>query len=170
MIWLELSAGVFVVLLVHEIGHLLLARLLGIRVVGISIGLGPTIFSFEDSWKTRWTLGVLPVKANIAVWNGKAAGRLSPCDALSDKSPKQQAAFYLAGPVFSLLLGLLLIEIAILWPDQVVENNGWMIASLLGGFSIAIGGFNLLPLPPLDGGKLVLLWIETRGRALSEYS
>jgi regulator of sigma E protease len=37
----------------------------------------------------------------------------------------------------------------------------------LGGLSIVIGLFNLLPLPPLDGGKLLLLWIQTR-RSLND--
>jgi membrane-associated protease RseP (regulator of RpoE activity) len=173
MIWLELSVGTFVVLFIHEIGHLLIARLLSIRVLGISIGLGPTLFAFEDRWKTRWNLCVLPLRGNVAVWDDDAAaGRRTHSDALSDKTLNQQAAFYLAGPAFSLLLGLLLVEVVIFWPNDPIlqlrnANDGLTIGLLLGDLSIVIGLFNLLPLPPLDGGKLLLLWIQTR-RPLSD--
>ena len=37
------TAGVFLVFVVHELGHLLTARYFGVRVLNISVGLGPEI-------------------------------------------------------------------------------------------------------------------------------
>ena len=116
---------------------------------------------------------MLPLRGNVAVWDDDAAaGRRTHSDALSDKTLNQQAAFYLAEPAFSLLLGLLLVEVVIFWPNDPIlqlrnANDGLTIGLLLGGLSIVIGLFNLLPLPPLDGGKLLLLWIQTR-RSLND--
>lgn len=53
-----------------------------------------------------------------------------------------------------------------------IANSGSNLALILlaiGGFSIALGLFNLLPVPALDGGKCVIGLIEhTRRRALSQ--
>ena len=180
MIWLGLAVGTFFVLFIHEIGHLLAARWLGVRVVSCSIGLGPKLIAFEDRWRTQWTLGMLPLGGSVGMWNDTTSARplhpIAESDVLSDRSVKQQAALFLAGPTFSLLLGMSLIAIAHSWSGQLIlqgwnTNDGVLIASLLGGLSILIGVFDLLPFPPLDGGKLLLLLIEAnRSKPVSQHT
>src|SRR5437899_5641465 len=53
--------SVLVGIIVHELGHLLAARLLGIEVSGISVGFGPEILGFTDSYGVRWKLAPLLV-------------------------------------------------------------------------------------------------------------
>lgn len=50
-----------VVVLVHELGHYLIARWCGVRVEVFSIGFGPEIFGFDDHAGTRWKFSVLPL-------------------------------------------------------------------------------------------------------------
>lgn len=59
-----------------------------------------------------------------------------------------------AGPLFGLVYGLLIF-------------SPWEYARFSGGISIALSAFNLLPVLPLDGGRLLELAVGERGRAAS---
>jgi membrane-associated protease RseP (regulator of RpoE activity) len=87
-------------------------------------------------------------------------------DALSAKPIKQQVAIYLAGPVFSLLLagGLVGVVVSLYGQDALhvttLDRSDIVACLMVSGLSFFIGVLNLLPLPPLDGGRLLLLGIE----------
>jgi regulator of sigma E protease len=59
--WLILVAGVLGVLLIHELGHLVVARFLGLKVSSLSVGLGPEIIGYTDRSGTRWKVALLPM-------------------------------------------------------------------------------------------------------------
>ena len=50
-----------VVVFFHELGHFLVARWYGVRVLVFSIGFGPEIFGFNDRHGTRWKLSAIPL-------------------------------------------------------------------------------------------------------------
>jgi regulator of sigma E protease len=100
-----LALGVLV--LVHEIAHLVAARAVGARAVVFSIGLGLPLYGFRGLGQ-RWVLGAIP-------WGGwlrlegenpyeEASGVI-----FSELSPARRMLVFLAGPLASLLLGLLLL-------------------------------------------------------------
>ena len=64
--WLILVAGVLGVLLIHELGHLVAARFLGLKVSSLSIGLGPEIIGYTDRSGTRWKVALLPMGGSCA--------------------------------------------------------------------------------------------------------
>ena len=49
-----------VVVLSHEFGHFLLAKMNGIHVVEFAIGMGPTLFSFTKK-ETKYAIKLLPI-------------------------------------------------------------------------------------------------------------
>src|SRR5690349_7953863 len=64
-------AAAWLALLVHELGHALVARLLGIRIWSISLGRGPVL------WKGRighsWVrVALLPVHGEVRLYDGDA--------------------------------------------------------------------------------------------------
>lgn len=165
--------GFLVVLLVHEIGHLIAARWCGVRVLRISAGLGPEVLGFTDRLGTRWTLAALPLGASLKMCDDATS---ATADTLSSKSLAQRAAIYVAGPVFSLLLAMVILgsslalfgEVAM--PEAYSEKPEALIASLLGGFSILVASFQLIPILPLDGGWLVMFGIEAvTGRPIAKH-
>src|SRR6202453_1067134 len=45
----------------HELGHFLIARWCGVRVLVFSIGFGPEIIGFNDRYGTRWKISAIPL-------------------------------------------------------------------------------------------------------------
>src|SRR6195952_165032 len=50
-----------IVVFVHEMGHFLVARWAGVRVLTFSLGFGPEIVGFNDRHGTRWKLSAIPL-------------------------------------------------------------------------------------------------------------
>ena len=104
---------------VHELGHLLALK---------TVGLSPR----------RLSLGPVGMELD---YRGELAGL--------------RGAFSIAaGPFFGLVYGLLVF-------------SPWEYTRFSGGISIALSIFNLLPVLPLDGGRLLELALGERGRAVS---
>ena len=89
------------------------------------------------------------------------------------KKPKQGMALTaLAGPVSNLLLAMLLLAAARTWYDHAVYsvlNQGifdFLVTTAM--LSVGLGLFNLIPLPPLDGSKVLFAFLSDRsyGRLL----
>src|SRR5882762_8700789 len=49
-----------VIVFFHELGHFLIARLHGVRVLVFSIGFGPELVGFNDRRGTRWKISAVP--------------------------------------------------------------------------------------------------------------
>ena len=50
-----------IVVFFHELGHFLVARWCGVRVLTFSIGFGPELLGFNDRHGTRWKLSAIPL-------------------------------------------------------------------------------------------------------------
>src|ERR1700691_5592465 len=50
-----------IVVFFHELGHFLVARWCGIKVLVFSIGFGPEIIGFYDRYGTRWKISAVPL-------------------------------------------------------------------------------------------------------------
>jgi len=63
-----------VIIFIHELGHFLTAKVLGVQVHEFAIGMGPVIKQVErvtkvgnDSYRTLWSLRLIPF-GGFAVW------------------------------------------------------------------------------------------------------
>ena len=54
-----------IVVLFHELGHYLAARIVGVKVLTFSIGIGPELVGFTDRHGTRWKISLLPLGGYI---------------------------------------------------------------------------------------------------------
>src|SRR3954463_4533619 len=50
-----------IVVFFHELGHFLIARLCGVRVLTFSLGFGKELLGFTDRHGTRWKLSAIPL-------------------------------------------------------------------------------------------------------------
>ena len=100
-----------VLIFVHELGHFLVARLHGVRVIRFSLGFDPKIVKFTRGG-TEYSIGMIPLGGFV-----KLAGetvdddRTGAPDEFLSKSKFVRCQVYLAGPVMNMLLALLLLTI-----------------------------------------------------------
>jgi membrane-associated protease RseP (regulator of RpoE activity) len=164
----------FVGIVVHELGHLLVARFLGIEVSGVTIGFGPKIISYTDRYGVRWTFAPLLIGAfcSFRELGGENTDPGNKLRTFSEASLKDRAIVLLGGPAFNLCFAGL-VWLIILFRKSILPFipeyevvYGLPAFLVLGSVLIALG--NLLPIPPLDGGHLLLVAFEAlRGRALT---
>lgn len=195
MIYLLVVFAVGLLILVHESGHFLAARMLGLPVKRFSVGLGPTV------WRRTWRgvelrLGVVPVAGYVMLnYKGQREYLALPLH--------RRILFSLAGPAANLVmavflaLALSLAQVPVTWYSVfvgpvvltyhlfsgifssflelfgqsqsvsgvlgiVAEGGRYMgsglVESLYFGLviSLNLAFLNLLPVPPLDGGRILL--------------
>jgi regulator of sigma E protease len=109
---LTILATIFVLgvlIFIHELGHFVIAKRVGIRVDRFSLGFPPNIFSRRIG-DTEYCIGVIPLGGYVKMAgeqpNEEATG--SP-DEFMSKSVAQRAAVIFAGPFMNYILAILLL-------------------------------------------------------------
>src|SRR5665213_889535 len=109
-----------VVVFFHELGHFLVARLCGIRVLAFSIGFGPEIAGFYDRYGTRWKIAAVPLGGYVKFFgddNAASAPDTTAAAAMSEEEKRdsfvhqpvgKRAAVVVAGPLANFLLAILI--------------------------------------------------------------
>jgi regulator of sigma E protease len=95
----------------HELGHYLVAKLAGVRVLRFSIGFGRVIWSRHVGRDgTEWALSALPLGGYVKMVDERE-GEVAPADlprAFNRQSVWKRIAIVAAGPIANLLLAVLL--------------------------------------------------------------
>lgn len=175
-----------VLILVHELGHLWIAKALGVPAPCFSIGFGPVLAKWN--WRdTEYRLSAVPLGGYVlidALENGSVA------------SPAKRIAIYAAGPAANILFAALVLlplgRVEIL-PEMLLQTTAVAIGLFVGDIPVSelagpvgivgmagktaamgvgplaifaaflsanLAVLNLLPLPILDGGQIVIAAIE----------
>lgn len=156
--WVVWSA----LLLVHEGGHAWAARAQGQAVRRVTVGAGPVLWR-GDRDGTQLVLRLVPLAGFTTL--GKDASRAHG-EAPSVTSAWRRHAITLAGGVAATLaLALATIGLVALW--ERARRVRWVTGRMLVADAVVLTIFNFLPVPPLDGGRLLLDGLATwRGAAL----
>ena len=141
-------AVLFVLVLVHEWGHYITAKLTGMRVDEFAIGFPPKLLSWKKG-ETTYSLNALPIGGFVRIY-GEDLTEAITASADSDRAfgarPKwAQAVVLVAGVTMNVLFAWLLfvIMLTVGVPTQVEENLATAAAKL------TVGG--VLPHSPADG-------------------
>ena len=104
----------------HELGHFLVARWCGVRVLVFSIGFGPELFGFNDRHGTRWKLSAIPLGGYVKFFGDENAASVPDQAALAAMSEEERrhsfvhqrvgprAAIVVAGPVANFILAIVI--------------------------------------------------------------
>jgi regulator of sigma E protease len=107
-----------IVVFFHELGHFLVARLCGIRVLAFSIGFGPEILGFNDRYGTRWKIAAVPLGGYVKFFGDDNAASVPDEAALASMSEADKkdsfvfqkvgsrAAVVVAGPIANFILAI----------------------------------------------------------------
>jgi len=94
-----------VIIIVHEAGHLLVAKAFGVRVLTFSIGFGKKIWGFQRG-ETEYRVSAVPLGGYVRLGGENAEeANGDPRDFMS-KPRWQRVLVYLAGPVMNVLLAV----------------------------------------------------------------
>ncbi|MBB3913215.1 RIP metalloprotease RseP [Rhizobium fabae] len=158
---LVLSLLVFV----HEMGHYLVGRWSGIRILAFSVGFGPEIFGFTDRHGTRWKISVIPLGGYVRFFGDEDASSKPDADKLAAMSEEdrarsfagaklwKRAATVAAGPIANFLLAIAIFTILFAVYGRTVADP--VVAEVKPESAAAAAG--ILPgdlLVAIDGGKV----------------
>lgn len=103
----------FLLVFIHELGHYLMAKWVGIKVEKFSIGMGPKIFAFQKG-ETEYRLALLPLGGYVKMAGDDPSKEYSGEEKrrgfLTQKPPAKLLVVF-GGPVFNLLLPIFLFAI-----------------------------------------------------------
>jgi regulator of sigma E protease len=107
----------------HELGHFLIARLCGVRVLAFSIGFGPELIGFNDRLGTRWKIAAIPLGGYVKFFGDENAAstpdgaRLSTMNE-ADRAQSfffqpvvKRAAIVVAGPMANFILAIIIFAV-----------------------------------------------------------
>jgi regulator of sigma E protease len=107
---LAVVALLAILILVHELGHLVFARLFDVKVLRFSLGFGPRLLGI--TWgETEYRLSLIPLGGYVRLLGENPSEAIPPIDrlrALPAKPLWQRYTIVMAGPVFNLLLPLVI--------------------------------------------------------------
>lgn len=109
-----------IVVFFHELGHFLVARWNGIRVLVFSVGFGPEIIGFNDRHGTRWKIAAIPLGGYVKFFGDENAASVPDTqqlatmneadkrDSFFHKSVARRAAVVAAGPIANFILAIVI--------------------------------------------------------------
>src|ERR1022692_1628714 len=104
----------------HELGHFLIARWCGVRILVFSIGFGPEIIGFHDRYGTRWKISAIPLGGFVkffgddnaaSVPDHAAAAAMNEAErevSFVHKPVGSRAAVVAAGPIANFILAIVI--------------------------------------------------------------
>ena len=88
-----------IVVFFHELGHFLVARWCGIKVLAFSIGFGPEIVGFYDRYGTRWKIAAVPLGGYVKFFGDDNAASVPDHEAAAAMSEAEKAVSFVHKPV-----------------------------------------------------------------------
>ena len=105
---IKIAAAILIfglIILIHELGHFLAARAVGVKVEEFSFGMGPRLFTIHGK-ETDFSLKLFPIGGSCAM-KGEMEDDTGAEDAFVNKKPWQRFLVVFAGPFFNFLLAFI---------------------------------------------------------------
>jgi regulator of sigma E protease len=109
-----------IVVFFHELGHFLVARWAGVKVLTFSLGFGPELAGFNDRHGTRWKISAIPLGGYVKFLGDDSEASTPSSEALANMTEEERAgsfhhkrvgpraAIVAAGPIANFLLAIVI--------------------------------------------------------------
>lgn len=109
-----------VIIIIHEFGHFICAKLFKVRVNEFSIGMGPAIFK-KQKGKTQYSLRALPIGGYVSMEGEDEESEDER--AFNKKKVWQRIIIVVAGATMNLILGLVIMAITLSASTDLIGTN-----------------------------------------------
>src|SRR5689334_1718152 len=109
-----------IVVFFHELGHFLVARWAGVKVLTFSLGFGPELAGFNDRHGTRWKISAIPLGGYVKFFGDDTEASTPSSELLAGMTAEERAgsfhhkkvgpraAIVAAGPIANFLLAIVI--------------------------------------------------------------
>jgi len=109
-----------IVVFFHELGHFLVARWAGVKVLTFSLGFGPELAGFNDRHGTRWKISAIPLGGYVKFFGDESEASTPSSDVLANMTEEERAgsfhhmkvapraAIVAAGPIANFILAIVI--------------------------------------------------------------
>src|ERR1700719_3396556 len=142
-----------IVVFFHELGHFLVARWCGVRVITFSLGFGPELVGFNDRRGTRWKISAVPLGGYVKFFGDESEASTPSSEALANMTEEERAgsfhhkkvgaraAIVAAGPIANFMLPIVISTVLFTFFG---EPNMWArVDKIEAGSAAAAAGFQV---------------------------
>jgi regulator of sigma E protease len=109
-----------IVVFFHELGHFLVARWAGVKVLTFSLGFGPELAGFNDRRGTRWKISAVPLGGYVKFFGDDSEASTPSTESLANMTEEERAgsfhhkrvgpraAIVAAGPIANFILAIVI--------------------------------------------------------------
>jgi regulator of sigma E protease len=109
-----------IVVFFHELGHFLVARWAGVKVLTFSLGFGPELAGFNDRHGTRWKISAVPLGGYVKFFGDESEASTPSSETLANMTEEERAgsfhhkkvgaraAIVAAGPIANFILAIVI--------------------------------------------------------------
>ena len=109
-----------IVVFFHELGHFLVARWAGVKVLTFSLGFGPELAGFNDRHGTRWKISAIPLGGYVKFFGDESEASTPSSETLANMTAEERdgsfhhkkvgprAAIVAAGPIANFILAVVI--------------------------------------------------------------
>jgi len=109
-----------IVVFFHELGHFLVARWAGVKVLTFSLGFGPELAGFNDRHGTRWKVSAIPLGGYVKFFGDESEASTPSSETLAAMTDEERAgsfhhkkvgpraAIVAAGPIANFILAIVI--------------------------------------------------------------
>jgi regulator of sigma E protease len=109
-----------IVVFFHELGHFLVARWAGVKVLTFSLGFGPELAGFNDRHGTRWKISAIPLGGYVKFYGDDTEASTPASEMLANMTEEERtgsfhhkrvgprAAIVAAGPIANFILAIVI--------------------------------------------------------------
>jgi regulator of sigma E protease len=122
-----------VLIFVHELGHFMMARRIGVRVLTFSLGFGPKLIAFRRG-DTEYCISAIPLGGYVKMaGESPEDARTGASDEFLSKSKWQRFQVLVMGPVMNIAFALIVMTFVLYQGAQLAKSEDQ--AVVIGGFS-----------------------------------
>jgi regulator of sigma E protease len=154
-----------IVVFFHELGHFLVARWAGVKVLTFSLGFGPELAGFNDRHGTRWKVSAIPLGGYVKFFGDESEASTPSSELLANMTEEERAgsfhhkkvgpraAIVAAGPIANFILAIVIFTAMFTFYGK--PNTSARVDKVEEGSAAAAAGFQVGDVvTTIDGDKI----------------